>query len=150
MNRSRIVVFFTVFLIVLSVAASSFAEDHQGGYVTFKPGVYIPTSNLNSKGFDNSFAGEIAIGSYYTPNLALEAGVGYFQTEASKNEEGVHEDKVGDDIGECAPEKEQKNRPGRLKNDGVGGCLEARMDAGKRAEEKPVNSKGVENAGHRI
>ena len=95
MNRSRVVVFFAVILIVLSVGANSFAEGRTGGYIMVKPGAFIPQADLNDKGFDNSFTGELTIGTYYTPNLALEAGVGYFQTESSKNVAGVNEE---DDI----------------------------------------------------
>ena len=92
MNRSRIVVFFTVFLIVLSVAASSFAEEGNGGYyMLIKPGAFIPVGDLDDKGFDNAFSGELTMGRYYSPNLALESAIGYYKTEASKDGEGVHE-----------------------------------------------------------
>jgi opacity protein-like surface antigen len=49
-------------------------------YVVGKLGVYIPTSN-DLSGYDTGFNGEFAFGHYFNPYLALELGVGYFQTE---------------------------------------------------------------------
>ena len=72
------------FLLILSAPLTSFAQDGKGGYITVKPGVYSPTSDLDHKGFESGFNGEVAVGTYYTPNLALEAAIGYYQTEASK------------------------------------------------------------------
>ncbi len=87
MKRSAILVLVLSCLFILSLPFASFADDKKGGYITIKPGAYFPTGDLNDKGFDNSFTGELTVGTYYTPNLALEAGVGYFQTEASKHGE---------------------------------------------------------------
>ena len=81
--------------LVLSAPLTSFAQDGKGGYITIKPGVYSPTGDLDHKGFDNGFTGEVAVGTYYTPNLALEAGVGYYRTTASTAGPGFNED---DDI----------------------------------------------------
>ncbi len=95
MNRSMIFVLCAVFLFVSTIAANSFAQDKKGGYILIKPGVYIPQGDLKDKDFDTGFSGELVVGNYYTPNLALEAGVGYFRTEASKSGEGFNEE---DDI----------------------------------------------------
>jgi outer membrane protein W len=92
MNRSRIVILFAVLLIGLSVAANSYAEGRTGGYILIKPGAFIPTNDLDHKGFDKTFSGEVTVGTYYTPNLALEAGVGYFRTEASRSGSDFAED----------------------------------------------------------
>ena len=68
------------------VSAYSATRDNNEGtwYIVAKPGAYFPTGKLRNSGFDNSFAGELTMGTYYTRNLALEANVGYFQTEASQ------------------------------------------------------------------
>jgi hypothetical protein len=92
MNRSRIVILFAVLLIGLSVAANSFAEGRTGGYIVIKPGAFIPTDDLDHKGFDKSFSGEVAVGTYYSRHVALEAGVGYFRTESSQNGTDFTED----------------------------------------------------------
>ena len=91
MNRSIILFWGLIFLLVVSLPVMSFAEDRTGSYIVIKPGAYFPTNNLHDKGFDNSFTGEIAVGTYYSPNLALEAGTGYFQTEATRNGLGFTE-----------------------------------------------------------
>jgi opacity protein-like surface antigen len=51
-------------------------------YVVGKLGAYIPTSN-DLSGYDTGFSGEFAFGHYFNPYLALELGVGYFQTEGN-------------------------------------------------------------------
>lgn len=92
MNRSRIVILFVMLLIALSAAANSFAEDRTGTYyLSIKPGAFIPTNDLDNKGFDSVFYGEVTMGTYYSKNLALEAGVGYFKTEASKSGSDFYE-----------------------------------------------------------
>lgn len=50
-------------------------------YLTLKPGIYSPQSN-DLDDFDNNFNGEIAIGRRFNPNMALEMGLGYFNTKA--------------------------------------------------------------------
>jgi opacity protein-like surface antigen len=51
-------------------------------YVTFKGGIYSPESD-DLEDFDTGFNVEIAFGHYFHRNLALELGVGYFETEAT-------------------------------------------------------------------
>ncbi len=52
-------------------------------YVAFKPGMYMPrSSDLN--GFDNGFNGDFAFGARLTPNIAVEAGLGFFYTGGAK------------------------------------------------------------------
>jgi outer membrane protein W len=90
MNRPIIFILALCFLFVISAPLTAFAQDKPSAYVTVKPGVYIPTSDLENRGFDNNFTGEIAVGTYYSPNFAIEAGVGYFQTKASRNVSGLN------------------------------------------------------------
>lgn len=74
----------------------SYVQDNTGKwYVAVKPGAFFPTGDLDDKGFGTGFAGELTMGNYLTRNLALEAAVGYFQTDASLNTATVSEE---DDI----------------------------------------------------
>lgn len=81
----------TVALIGTTCPAS--AKDNPADYVALKAGVYSPsvshdinnfnggsTTHLDSK---TGFAGEIAIGHYFLPVLALELGAGYFESKGS-------------------------------------------------------------------
>jgi opacity protein-like surface antigen len=83
MNRSIFLVVTVCFLFVAFAPLTSYAGDTKGPYIVVKPGAYFPTGDLEDRGFDNSFSGELAIGTYYTPNIILESGVGYFETKAS-------------------------------------------------------------------
>jgi outer membrane protein W len=75
---------FLVALVVTCLLPLS-AEAQGGNYFVFKGGIYDPDSN-DLKGFDTGFNGELAFGHYFTRNLAVELGVGYFQTS---NKESV-------------------------------------------------------------
>jgi hypothetical protein len=58
-------------------------ERKNKSYVAVKGGFYGPTGDLDDIGYDDGFTGEVAIGRFVNPNLAIEAGVGYVSTEAS-------------------------------------------------------------------
>jgi len=85
MNYSRFLVLLAGALLILALPVSSHAQEKKSGYITFKPGAYIPQGDLEDKGFDSGFNGEIAVGTYYSPNLALEAGIGYMHAEGKKS-----------------------------------------------------------------
>jgi opacity protein-like surface antigen len=70
------------------VPLSGFAAERKGSYFLVKPGAYFPTGDLQDSGFDTAFTGELAIGTYYNPNLAFEGGVGYFRSSASGGSAG--------------------------------------------------------------
>ena len=81
MKRVILITFvLSVSLIFLSSSPAMGKEKKR--YVAVKAGVYEPTGDLDDADFDSGFNGEVAIGVYST-NLALEAGVGYFESEAS-------------------------------------------------------------------
>lgn len=67
----------SVVLSLVFVAAPVSADLNN--YVVGKLGFYTPNSS-DLDGFDTGFNGEVAIGHYFNPNVALEFGVGYFQT----------------------------------------------------------------------
>jgi hypothetical protein len=70
-----------VLVLVVIFPISAFAEEPF--YITVKPGIYSPeSSNL-----DVGFAGELAFGYRFNPNIAAEFGFGYFNT--AKDVRGV-------------------------------------------------------------
>jgi hypothetical protein len=52
-------------------------------YVAFKGGIYYPNNDLDDYG--TGFYGEIALNRYLSKHFALEAGLGYFETDNSEN-----------------------------------------------------------------
>ena len=90
----------TVFalILVLTGALISFthpavAEENHGSYASLKAGIYSPSSSFDLENFNGGsathldtktgFDGEIAFGTYLLPVLALELGVGYFESKGS-------------------------------------------------------------------
>lgn len=84
--------------LVLSVAligmtSTAFAEVTPSDYLAIKAGYYSPSSNYDLDNFNGGdtehldsktgFAGEIALGRYIMPIVAVELGVGYFESEGS-------------------------------------------------------------------
>jgi outer membrane protein W len=75
------------------MATRAHAEDKPSNYMMLKGGIYSPslshdldnfnggsTTHLDSK---TGFAGEIAVGHYFLPMLAVELGAGYFESKGS-------------------------------------------------------------------
>jgi opacity protein-like surface antigen len=82
------------FLVVLiGLASPAFGADRPGTYVALKGGIYSSSASFDLKNLDvedtfdadtkSGVDGEIAIGHYVLPTLALELGVGYFKGEGS-------------------------------------------------------------------
>lgn len=78
---------------LIGIASPASADEKPANYMVFKGGVYSPslshdvdnfnggsTTHLDSK---TGFAGEVAVGHYFLPILALELGAGYFQSKGS-------------------------------------------------------------------
>jgi opacity protein-like surface antigen len=71
---------FIVFLPVYSLAAEDSSSKYtKPYYVSLKAGIYSPTGDLED--FSTGFSGEISLNRYFSPNFAIEANVGYFQTD---------------------------------------------------------------------
>jgi hypothetical protein len=71
-------IFMVVLVLPLLIPMNVFAKSPC--YLTFKPGIYSPQSS-DLDGFDTGFNGEIVLGCLFHPNMALEFGIGYFNTE---------------------------------------------------------------------
>jgi len=67
----------SLFILIIGVAPAAGAD--LSNYVVGKIGFYTPTSNDLSD-HDTGFNTEVAIGHYFTPNIGVELGIGYFQT----------------------------------------------------------------------
>jgi len=75
------------------IASSASAEEKPANYIALKGGIYSPTLSHDVNDFNNGstthldsktgFAGEVAVGHYFLPMLALELGAGYFQSKGS-------------------------------------------------------------------
>ncbi len=82
-------------LVAASTGFSSTASamEQPSGYTALKAGIYSPSAsrdldtfnagNRSSLDTKTGFAGEIAIGTYFMPMLAMELGVGYFESKGS-------------------------------------------------------------------
>jgi opacity protein-like surface antigen len=79
----------------LVLAAPAFAEQPyyvSPNYLTGKIGAYFPTGDLDDLDFDAGINAEVALGHSFSPNLALEGAVGFFQTEADLTFSGIKEE----------------------------------------------------------
>ena len=92
--KTTCVVFLLVTICMLGLASQVSAAGRLGSYLALKGGVYSPSASfslknvgLNNNTFDADtkagFDGELAIGHYFLPTLALELGVGYLKGKGS-------------------------------------------------------------------
>ena len=74
-------------------AAEKSAADKPANYVLLKGGMYSPSMTFDLNNFNGGtrthfdsktgFSGEVAIGHYFLPMLAVELGAGYFESKGS-------------------------------------------------------------------
>lgn len=95
MNNKRILAACVTILAAASIFLTSMASagDLPSGYLALKAGVYSPSTtheldtfnagNRSSLDSKTGFAGEVAVGHYILPMLALEFGAGYFESKGS-------------------------------------------------------------------
>ncbi len=85
-------------IVVIGFCPAAYAADKHSNYLVLKGGVYSPSENYNLNNFNGGntttldsrtgFNGEIAVGGYLIPEiLALELGVGYFDSKGSPDAE---------------------------------------------------------------
>jgi len=79
--KSRAQVIFVLSVALVFLLPISAAGQERRDYIIAKGGVYSPTGGLDDLNFDTGFHGEIAWGHYFSPNLALEAGAGFFESD---------------------------------------------------------------------
>jgi opacity protein-like surface antigen len=90
----------SILFLLLSVAfigitsPASAAEEKPANYMALKGGIYSPNSSYHLRDFNNGdslsnldsktgFAGEVVVGHYFSPMLAVELGAGYFESKGS-------------------------------------------------------------------
>ncbi len=78
-SRGRVILVVAIALVFLFPISSTGQEKRD--YITAKGGVYSPTGGLDDFNFGSGFNGEVAWGHYFSPNLAIEVGAGYFETD---------------------------------------------------------------------
>ena len=75
-----------------SKTSSESSQDKPSNYVLLKGGIYSPSTTFDLDNFNGGrehldsktgFAGEVAIGHYFLPILAIELGAGYFESKGS-------------------------------------------------------------------
>ncbi len=86
-----------LFLIIatalVSLSTTAFAAMDSDGYFAIKGGIYSPSDSYDLDNFNagetthfdskTGFAGEIVVGRYLLPGLAVELGAGYFESKGS-------------------------------------------------------------------
>ena len=81
--KRAVLITFVLGVNLIFLSSSSAMGQEKNAYIMVKAGVYEPTGDLDDVGFDKDFNGEVTIGFYPNPNLVIEAGIGYFQSETS-------------------------------------------------------------------
>jgi len=91
--KTTSILYLVIAVLMISIASPAVAENNPANYLVFKAGIYSPSSSHDVDNFNNGntthldsetgFAGEVAIGHYFLPMLALEVGTGYFQSKGS-------------------------------------------------------------------
>ncbi len=76
-----------------SAADMAATAENPANYVLLKAGIYSPSENFDLDNFNggnrsrldskSGFAGEVAMGHYFTPMIAVELGAGYFESDGS-------------------------------------------------------------------
>jgi len=79
-------IFMVVLVLILLIPINIFAQSPF--YIAFKPGIYSPQSS-DLDGFDTGFNGDFVFGFRLNPNIAVELGIGYFNTEGEKTVTGA-------------------------------------------------------------
>ena len=87
--KMKCAVFLVAMLALVGVASQAFGAERLRTYLALKGGIYSPSATFDLKNLDvettfdadteTGVDGEIAIGHYFLPTLALELGVGYFK-----------------------------------------------------------------------
>jgi opacity protein-like surface antigen len=93
LKRTLSLIILLLAVLLVGLATRAHAEDNPANYLALKGGIYSPstshdldtfnggsTSHLDSK---TGFAGEVAVGHYFLPFLAVELGGGYFESNGA-------------------------------------------------------------------
>ncbi len=91
--KTRLTLLLAPLTVLIGLAPSIAGAERPGTYVALKGGIYSSSATFNLRNLDvedtfdadteSGVNGEIAIGHYVLPTLALELGVGYFKGKGS-------------------------------------------------------------------
>lgn len=90
--KTKSILFMILTAAVMGTTSPATAEKLSSNYVVLKGGAYSPSMTFDLNNFNGGrehldsktgFAGEVAIGHYILPVLAVELGAGYFQSKGS-------------------------------------------------------------------
>ena len=80
-------------VVLIGIAPPVSLAENPANYVAHKAGIYSPSASFDLDNFNGGttthfdsktgFAGEIAVGHYFLPILAVELGAGYFESKGS-------------------------------------------------------------------
>ena len=80
-------------VLLVGLATRAHADENPANYLVFKGGMYAPSLSHNLENFNagnrssldskTGIAGEVAVGHYLLPMLAVELGGGYFESKGS-------------------------------------------------------------------
>jgi outer membrane protein W len=88
------ILFLALAAALLATTSPASAAEKPSNYVLLKGGIYSPSSSSDIRDFNQGaslanldsktgFAGEVAVGHYFLPILAVELGAGYFQSKGA-------------------------------------------------------------------
>lgn len=87
------ILFLLLAVALIGISSAASAEDEKpANYVLLKAGIYSPSMSFDLNNFNGGrehldsktgFAGEVAVGHYFLPILAIELGAGYFESDGS-------------------------------------------------------------------
>ena len=93
MKKTRMLFLALAVALIGITSAASAAEVTPTNYIALKGGIYSPSLSFDLNNFNagnrtrldskTGFAGEVAMGHYFSPLFALELGGGYFESEGS-------------------------------------------------------------------
>jgi outer membrane protein W len=91
--KTAMIMFLLVCASLMGMATKAHADDNPANYVLLKGGIYSPSLSHDVDNFNGGnrehldsktgFAGEVAVGHYFLPMLAVELGAGYFESKGS-------------------------------------------------------------------
>lgn len=85
MQQVTQIVFILITSIIFFLPPSATGQD-KTYYTALKAGAYFPSGDLDDDfDFDTGFNGEIQFGNHFMRNLALEWGIGYFESESRES-----------------------------------------------------------------
>lgn len=75
-----------IIAVLLLASAVSAAEEQPSNYVVLRIGQFAPTGDVEKGGYDPAQNGELLLGHYFNPYVALEGGLAIMHSEGAERE----------------------------------------------------------------